>query len=435
MNSNLVISLLIALILLTICACSPDDEASIDTIPFAFERHVPRSDGLTYLLFLTNQDGTVLFDTIAPELDFIGSLDNVSPNDEIDYHVGTIFTFNSGSSLNLRTFRNIKSGFNYSLDPSQICDTRADEFLIGEIFNKRYELTIEGIDEYNEIHMPTKSSTLVTTQAADNQITLVGNLDNNHDLLLSISPQQSEELMGYVLEFEDWIPIVETINGQSEIVSVKRTIDFEDFETIQIHQGTIDPSIFVSTQVTASMKTTEGVVIELAHDYIPPNNYLEFPILPEMNIEKLKLKTHLSGVFAAQIMDIHSHKVYETLPNQIVLTPPQYNDVFINNENLGFSYSLDRDFDVAITKLNIDPTTIWRIYQRSDLSLSYQLPTIPPSIQSQLINLGLQTTSITKLSTELYEYDSNQYDSFFDKTSIDRFQDCLEYDFYLLRNN
>ncbi len=303
-------------------SCKPSESIDNSSKPFIINMDF---EYIQNFLFLTNQDGQIVYKINKTESGLFDTVHvyGLNENDILDLTVGS-----SGLNgfFNIYTFRNIKSNFTWSIDAdcsfSFLQGTRNDR--------KNIELTIAGINDYDELIFPHSGDDLRVEKKSD-RIILSSSALYEDDYVITILPKNETQYKSYLLKNNVW-------SGDNGFF--KNSIDFKDFEPSIIHK-VIAPKAGDYTINAELIDSQNGVALLKFFDNIKlkKGDPIRFFLTSEMSIEKLRIRAWLTE----NVVNYFYQKISTHFPDSLEYYEPELSINFSEN-NFDIFMSDTKDF-------------------------------------------------------------------------------------------
>jgi len=359
MKTNTATILTSILVIFLMLSCQ-DDSLDESTERFILNSQLTTSSELGAFIFVTNQDGEVLFSETGLDLEKSIEL-NIPIGDKIDLTYGVDHLHNP----QIKTFRDIASGFTF---PKHFFSCSSSNFaqFSNSTFQKSITVEITGMSSYEEIYLPFDQLISPVFDTEKNTTTFKGFSFSDESVLITVK-EENEDYKSFLLKDDGWTEL--------EGYEYERSISIDDFVPTQLHE--IETGISDEWKSNCKVITTDNQIINLYHEDI---TYLDNPVsaklklftLPEFEIEKVKL-----FLGRGNIGSYHSYNfVLDEIPTEIELIEPNINIVEATNNS--YNVEVDEEHDLYILRYIYKVTETnwisWYIFQPSSDRLNTTLP-------------------------------------------------------------
>lgn len=340
----------ITIFLILIISCKKENEKN-------FNINVENFENSGELIMVSDENGELVYE--ADINNGVIKLD-VPTNKTVDVTYGWL---TSGINT-MTTYRGIPSG--YTLKPNKICDDYNPSIIYNE--QRKFELTVEGVDQYEELYFNSFLGREVIS--GTNSIIIKGILASFNAEMFTILYNGSSEYKSLIVKYYDWI-----INGSTARLTVHIN-DFQELEKIEVDYG-----------LNGKLRCF-AYAHDNTDDYITMSGYFTHDIdygstlklfKPE-NIDRYRLHFYHD-------YDSIKHSVIETrnyLPESISFYQPLIS--IIDKDKTSYNISNIEDAELVRVEITYKSTDnkylFWRIWQLGGTSFSYNLPSLPNQYSS-----------------------------------------------------
>lgn len=406
--NNITQTFLLCLITFFHLSCNEDETPSVsNTQLFTIETDLGFNNYTGFIL-VTDQDGNILYESVDEEWDETIELET-NPNDIIDLTWGS----ESETSFRIQTLRDIQSGFH--LGPVyRSCD---DAFETGTHYPlQNVELRLEGLTQYSELIIPFANKEI---EQESDAIIISGVLTNQNDILFTVLPVGSDEYRSITLNYSDWLTENEEI--------YTRTINIADFVTPEVHEIQLpeENNWIVNADILKLSGKIETISKWSSYNDYQNGNTIKLFLLPGTLFEEIRLEVN-SGY---KLTGSKYLKVGNSIPASISFPEMEIN--FQEATNNQINCSNNSVFDLAIFEyqyLNDNIISHWKIYQKSNLSLNYQLPSLPQEFLDQALILNNKLNTPENLIGNFYQTNNDLLMDKFHDPGIQYRLKCYDYE-------
>ena len=362
---NLILLLFPCLLLL--CACGKE-EATTESLDFVVINDISNPAGGNFM-FLSNQFGEILYDTIGENLFNTVQL-SVKSTDQVDVTYG----FQYEGLFQVWTYRDVESGFKTD-SYDRACELPIQSYPSTASFRR---LTIDGLSfQPSEVYFPVYNPYL-NISVFNEQMNINGYDDNKTDFLITIANTDGTYRSKLVLH-EEWA--IDTIG------ELREWVHFDEFVPATVHS--IEIPTDASWELEATALSSTGRIVKLAkrqsNNQDLPSNQIKLFSIEELDIDRILLDI----TFDIDGKQYHHFKWYDDFPSSINLYEPSIEVLNLSRQNKSYELLVTQNPDMIKSQIKYDNSfedvNTWTVFQKRASGFSYRLPAIPASISDDLL--------------------------------------------------
>lgn len=398
--------LLSALIVLSFGCNKDDDDGNGSPTTFLLESELLAFNG-SYFLKVTNQHGEILLDTT--NVDLMGTYElDVFSNDKIDVTYGYEFTVAGTANVNVKTFRNVASGFLASGG----LENCTNEFGDPALFTPSNEavLTVEGINASTVISGYIYQHDIEIDEP-NNNIRIKGAVREGSNIMFTILDEASGNYKSYLMDYEDWT------SGDT----LKHTTHIDDFENSTIFS--IDLNKDSKWQVWLDVINADGKKVDLMRlnslNQFQTGEEIKFYTTSDVGlIDKLDLTINSTLAGDRYLY----HKVLTGgVPSSIEFYDSDIDITHQTTNEYDFESSESYDFArIDYKYLNGNRIYTWSVYQlEGEQNSIHSLPAINSKFLDNAPALNTIINDPFELAVTLYETDESNIETLYNRRQLD----------------
>ena len=404
---------LLCLIAIVLSAISCDNEVLELRQSFTINSDLKVGGNGQILLYLTNQRGEILLDTVGNTLEGVLEIEKMI-EDQVNLTVGT----SDEHAFNFYTYRDIPSGFNL-IEPWVIsawnCGTAFDINNEGKVV----KLKIEGLSEFAKVYYPSWTTANTFVDEVNNTVTIAGPVTKTSDVLITILPEEGGTHLSKVFD----LSVYEVVNQTVEI-----TTNLDDFEESIIEE--ISLGINDTWRANIEFVTKEDRVVQVwKHSLNNNDDYfkgdkIRFFTTKDLQVEQVQLE------IASEDYNYWYRKIVEEVPDAITFYDPEIETV--NAETNSFEFFVGEQYDLQLFRYNYrrdnHGSSSWTILQLPDIEdLGFQLPAPPLDYLKEYDYIEELLLNPSHLRAAYFKIENEEINTTYNEASIGGRLACLDY--------
>ena len=364
----------------------------------------------TQFILLTNQHGEVLYESNS-----LSQQQDITIEKEVNDQVDLTYGVESPVNFDIRTYRNIPTGFLLTDRPASCEESFGSNNLVDL---SQGQIDIEGVTTFEHLYNPLHYKESTSFDPNNQKVTIRGSIPLSQDLILTLFLGQQEGYKSVRLANDKW--------EQDHEGKVKRSISIQEFFEPIVHTIQLEKS--GQWLVNAELLDQYGNVTILAkgshfEDY-QQGDQINLFIPRDFTYQKVRLSINNGPRNAG----FSFHKTLSNIPDEIKFNDPNIEFVDINPD--GYNLSVDQTYDLAEVEFEYIANnwiSHWTIYQQPDQPLLYQLPH-PNEFLPNSTFLKEQISQPNSMMVRLYHTENtNIIKQKFEQSNIEKHLDCLSF--------